>query len=764
MKLRRRGLGWGALGAALLCAVLDITVPARQVPAPTVVLLDLSASVGAEIAEILRRGAAWIRDARPRGPVLVVALGGAAPILAGPGDAPSAAGRLEALAGAGMVPPDRLDSRLGPALLAARSALAARGLAGGAEAVLLGDGRTTQADARDAARHLREAGWWCREQRPLAGPAEWVAVAAVAPWPVLRAGEEARVRLRVRGSVLVPRILHGRVAGRPVAPVLEPGGSSDLVVQVRPQASDSVIEAAFEAPPGVHLATPRLIFPVEGSSTLRVAVAGADSRLAAAWLEDAGLEVVLLGLEVPEAARWPAETVLVLAGAPLATPGVDQGIEDRVRRGGGRLLVFGGERAYGPGGYAAGAFDSLLPLRAGGGRRRHLLLALDTSGSMEAGGRLERAQSSVDSLIDRLTGEDRLSVLALGAPAPRWIGPRSGTREEWRRERGRLRELRPAGPTRLLGLLESWPFPEEEPMEERVAILASDLEDAALDAAEGRRALAALLRSGGVRSIVLLLAPTPRTREIAAGLGCEVVEADAVGVDLLLEAGAGGYLREALELVAAVGAPVQGVIAVAGASRVRLAPGGTAWLQDSEARPMGAGAQRGRGHVWAFAPALSDAPALAASLARMVRRLAEEGRTRVVAGPIPGGIEISAPAEPVLVDLLAPAGERRLIPVGLGRYRAALPEGPLEEFRVRDAGGQELPLHLDASALEFELPATRLPGGEAGPGPPSGRGPAWALLAAAALGLSAWAGSGEGGRRGFGARRIPQRFEGRSGR
>lgn len=144
-------------------------------------------------------------------------------------------------------------------------------------------------------------------------------------------------------------------------------------------------------------------------------------------LEENGFEV-----EIREPEEMPTELVelqrsdiLVLSNvsADVLSPAQLQNVENYVRDLGHGLVVIGGERAYGPGGYTDTALARVLPVKMTPRDRKDtvaVFFVLDTSGSMAnyAGGhrrKIDLAIAGISAGIDNLEADDVAGVISFSA-------------------------------------------------------------------------------------------------------------------------------------------------------------------------------------------------------------------------------------------------------------------------------------------------------------------------------------------------------------
>src|SRR5204863_5315559 len=99
-----------------------------------------------------------------------------------------------------------------------------------------------------------------------------------------------------------------------------------------------------------------------------------------------------------------------------------------VRDGGGSLVMIGGERSFGPGGYLATPIEEVLPVSMEVKERRYfptvaLVTAIDKSGSMAGIGpaqKIEVAKSGAEAAIEVLEERDEAGVVAFDDTA-QWV-------------------------------------------------------------------------------------------------------------------------------------------------------------------------------------------------------------------------------------------------------------------------------------------------------------------------------------------------------
>ncbi len=137
-------------------------------------------------------------------------------------------------------------------------------------------------------------------------------------------------------------------------------------------------------------------------------------------LRSAGFEVETRGSD-PDAFDFVILSDMPASGVPLS---LQRALTQYVRGGGG-LLIAGGEHAYGPGGYRGSALERLLPVSLQGADARNeaslaLVLAIDKSGSM-AGEKLERAKEAALATAALLPTDAYLGVIGFDVEATRIV-------------------------------------------------------------------------------------------------------------------------------------------------------------------------------------------------------------------------------------------------------------------------------------------------------------------------------------------------------
>lgn len=252
-----------------------------------------------------------------------------------------------------------------------------------------------------------------------------VSVGERAPVTVtLRASAPADAELRVRanGVLLLTQDLNLR-AGRTGVDLEVLATQSGLL------RLDATIESSQDAEPGNNRAF--ALGLVSGGPS--IIYAGTPTGPLAAMLASQRLSVRrLLPAQLPgSAAGYHGTAAVVLDDVPayLLSPQQMTALRDFVRIGGGGLVVVGGTRSFGIGGYAGTPLEEALPV---GMDVRHRLaipsmavvLVLDASGSMVGFGsepaKVELAKETAQSVVDLLGERDLVGVLAFDQ-TPRWL-------------------------------------------------------------------------------------------------------------------------------------------------------------------------------------------------------------------------------------------------------------------------------------------------------------------------------------------------------
>jgi Mg-chelatase subunit ChlD len=196
--------------------------------------------------------------------------------------------------------------------------------------------------------------------------------------------------------------------------------------------------------------TARALVAVEGPRPiLVVSAAGADSGLAH-LLQNGGVEVVG---RAPQQCQWSLAELSQFAAVVIENVSANQigtaGMETLapwVEDAGNGLMLTGGQKSYGPGGYYKSPLDRILPVSMEM-RREHrklsiaIAIAMDRSGSMSmpAGGgriKMDLADLGAVSVMDLLSDMDEIGVIAVDT-APHVIVPLD-TVEKNRSERSKI--------------------------------------------------------------------------------------------------------------------------------------------------------------------------------------------------------------------------------------------------------------------------------------------------------------------------------------
>ena len=423
-----------AIVAALLAAALGASLPGRGGAMATVLVVDGSGSLGAggraDAIEFARAAlAAQPRSARAG----VVVFGGEA--------------RLELTLGpAGRFTGQTLSVDPGRTDLASALRLAGAVLPSGHKKriVVVSDGRATDGDARAEATRLAGAGIAVDTHLvvPRIGPD--AAVARVEAPSRARAGELVTVRavlaateptaaevVLLRDGAEVARQAVDLVVGETVlelTDVAPPDGVARYEVQVR-TATDTVAEDNVGYA-SVAVEGPARVLVVEGRT-------GESNPLVGA-LRAGGLGVeVITPAALPPVDRLSGFDATVLVDVPAEELDPDQvaALGVVVKDLGRGLVVLGGDRAYGVGGYLGTDLEALLPVTSevlDPKRRASVaeVLAIDSSGSMTAchcrddgpffgngpkgdgGEKLDVAKAGAERAIKALQANDQVGIIA----------------------------------------------------------------------------------------------------------------------------------------------------------------------------------------------------------------------------------------------------------------------------------------------------------------------------------------------------------------
>ena len=418
--------------AALVAAALGVTLSGRGGGVATVFVVDGSGSLGpggrADALAFARSAlAAQPRSARAG----VVVFGGEA--------------RLELTVGpAGRFTGQTVSVDRGRTDLAAALRLAGAVLPSDRRRriVVVSDGRPTDGDARAEAQRLAGAGITIDTRTVAAALGPDVAVARVEVPRRARAGEAVTIRVTVTATAAGPaEVVLGRdgvevasrevdlAAGETTLELTDIAGAGGVVrydVQVR-SPTDTVREddMGFAA---MEVDAPARVLLVEGKL-------GEAGPLAAA------LRAGGLGVDVVEAVALPSvdrlsgyeATVLVNVPAEQLVPDQVEALGVAVKDLGRGLVVVGGDRSFGVGGYLGTDLEALLPVTSEvqDPKRRSSVaevLAIDSSGSMTAchcrdgqfsggmseGGvvKVDIAKAGAERAIEALQADDQVGIIA----------------------------------------------------------------------------------------------------------------------------------------------------------------------------------------------------------------------------------------------------------------------------------------------------------------------------------------------------------------
>ncbi|MBN2491193.1 MAG: VWA domain-containing protein [Planctomycetes bacterium] len=412
--------------ALLTLALAQPVLTGEGTPRVRVVLADVSDSMGS-LADVQAAVDQVLAAAEPAETVRLVAFAGAARELDA---APRDPRRFEPLARDGLRPE---RSRLERAVDLALACIPAG--AGGA-VTLVSDGRQSAGEVRDAVGRLTA--------RSI--PLDVLIAGARAPQPVLepvalpcqaRVGTSIAVRVAVGAAT--DGVLEARLTG-----VEPPAPEKRVAIAIEGGRGEAAIthELEQEGVNRLRLVLHDLDGEVIPGTARTLAVYGLPPRRV--WLveEDeapsmAGPLARLLGpgarvIPKPASALDGREDLdrvdhLVLADVPATSLEARflDAVETAVEQGMG-LLVTGGERSFGPGGYAGTRLEEILPVRFQQKEERRdpsatLVIIIDTSGSM-GGARIQLAKEVARLALRRLKPHDKAGIVEFHG-AKRWAAP-----------------------------------------------------------------------------------------------------------------------------------------------------------------------------------------------------------------------------------------------------------------------------------------------------------------------------------------------------
>ncbi|MDW8363365.1 MAG: VWA domain-containing protein [Myxococcales bacterium] len=294
--------------------------------------------------------------------------------------------------------------------------------------VLVSDGLETEGDMLAEARAAHVRGVPIDHVVPRAALPVEAAVTGVRLPDEMRVGEPFRVRIGVRSTARLRARLQLWQDGHPNG--MEPEREVDIAPGDGELEMPSVVRV-----PGPVTYRARLLLPTadrfatndeataSGVATGRPLVLVIDSEPArtgplASMLSAANLDVdVRAPAAMPSTAELARVELVVLSDVPAdaVRPADVETLERWVRSHGGALLVAGGPRAFGPGGWQGSRLEAMLPVRLEGQQRRDqpslaLALVIDKSGSM-SGQKIELAKEAARAAAEALGPDDYITVI-----------------------------------------------------------------------------------------------------------------------------------------------------------------------------------------------------------------------------------------------------------------------------------------------------------------------------------------------------------------
>lgn len=423
------GLRLLVLGALVLALARPVTFDPER-PAHVVLAVDLSASAGdrSSTASIV---ASFLAEVPEEAEYHVVGFGGRARAIDVARDGSDLTAVLGAFeAGTGSDPERALDlaASLVPAGASGRVVLFSDGRAD--------RGRPEEAGRRIAARDgidLRHVVIGQVRTEPVVVALDGPAMAPVASAITLVArGENA-----VATDGIVALFSSGDEEVRvPLASTGRERWEARFDTEVRAEGSN-VIDFRLQRDDGTVLPDSARRFLVEGTPAARVLVAadpdGGDVLPALQTLLGGSASLEALDLAAVQAnpaslaVQLDAADALIMADLPARfLPSAAQELLGEAVADGLPLLVAGGKRSFGPGGWAGTGFEDLLPVRFVQREERRdpsatLVIIIDTSGSM-GGGRIDLAKEVARLALRRLKPHDKAGIVEFHG-AKRWAAP-----------------------------------------------------------------------------------------------------------------------------------------------------------------------------------------------------------------------------------------------------------------------------------------------------------------------------------------------------
>jgi Ca-activated chloride channel homolog len=276
-------------------------------------------------------------------------------------------------------------------------------------------------------------------------------------------------------------------------------------------------------------------------------ILGSDASYAPSLLKSAGFDSVFLSIPTADATQFKdalqsSPSLIVIDDQPFAAlrpfiADIDRSISDH----GVGLLLFGGPHAFGPGGYAESALETILPVRSDPpsdpGQALSLIAAVDSSGSMK-----DHYQDALEFGLERATSlirnGDQLSLYAF-ADGLRLRRPKL-SQSEYGQALVEFRELEARDGTNLIlplqAILEELLTAPKE--NKKLGLLVTDaraqVSPEQLSGLQGlARKLAATNPQGGVRLVFLLIGDSESMvllQSLAKSLSSQTVQCTAIKI------------------------------------------------------------------------------------------------------------------------------------------------------------------------------------------------------------------------------------------